>query len=219
MPQTPEERQARLRAKNRRVMTIALSMVFAMVGVSFAAVPLYNLFCAVTGFGGTTQTADDLGQEVIDRTVAVRFTADADQALPWDFEVETREVEVRLGEPRLVYYSARNNSDEPVAATAVYNVSPGRTGIYFYKVQCFCFDEQILMPGEEVDFPVYFYVDAAMDNDRAMDDIRSITLSYTFFPTESEALDRAIEDYYRSVEEANQPTAALDSGPADTVTN
>ncbi|MEM7444476.1 MAG: cytochrome c oxidase assembly protein, partial [Pseudomonadota bacterium] len=142
-----------------------------------------------------------------DRTMRVRFTADADRNLPWEFEAQANEVEVRLGEPTLVTYTARNISDEPVAGTAVYNVTPHRTGIYFAKVECFCFDEQIIMPGEEVTFPVYFFVDAELDRDRAMDDVRAITLSYTFYATESEALDEAAEEYYQSIEQ-------LDVGPS-----
>ena len=200
--------------RNGRLMIGLFAIVFGMVGLSFAAVPLYDLFCRVTGFGGTTQVADNFSPEILDRTMRVRFTADADRALPWDFEVETREVEVRLGEPTLIYYTARNLSDEPVAGTAVYNVNPHRTGIYFTKVECFCFDEQIIMPGEEVTFPVYFFVDAALDRDRAMNDVRAITLSYTFFPTQSEALDEVAEEYYRSIEQVDEPQAGLDTMPA-----
>lgn len=188
----------------------SFALVFGMVGLSFAAVPLYDLFCRVTGFGGTTQVADGFSTEILDRTMRVRFIADADRMLPWEFESETDEVVVRLGEPTLINYTARNLSDQPVAGTAVYNVNPQRTGIYFAKVECFCFDEQILMPGEEVTFPVYFFVDAALDSDRAMDDVRAITLSYTFLPTQSEALDDAVEQYYQSIESIGQP----DTGPS-----
>lgn len=207
------------RSQQRRNGRLAISLfgiVLAMGGLSFAAVPLYDLFCRVTGFGGTTQVADGFSTEILDRTMRVRFTADANRDLPWQFEAERREVEVRVGEPMLVYYTARNLSDEPVAGTAVYNVNPHRTGIYFNKVQCFCFDEQIIMPGEEVTFPVYFFVDAALDADRGMDDVRAITLSYTFFPTQSEALDEAVEHYYQSIEQSDGAPSAQ-AAPANAV--
>lgn len=193
--------------RNRRVLIGAVSMVFLMVGMSFAAVPLYDLFCRVTGFGGTTQQAEQVGTDVRDRMITVRFNADSGPGLDWDFTVDTRQMQVRVGQPELVYFHARNTSDQPIAATAVYNVTPHRTGIYFQKVQCFCFDEQILLPGEEAEFPVYFFVDAGFDDDAAMDSVSTITLSYRFFETDSEALDEAVEDYYQSVEEISQPTA------------
>lgn len=185
-------------------------IVFGMVGLSFAAVPLYDLFCRVTGFGGTTQVGDDFGVESIDRTMTVRFTANVDRALTWDFRPETRAVEVRIGEPALINYVAENTGTEPVAGTAVYNVAPVKTGLYFVKVQCFCFDEQILMPGERMEMPVYFYVDPALAEDPNLDDVREITLSYTFFQTDSDALEEAQEEYYRQIEEsAGGPSAGL----------
>jgi cytochrome c oxidase assembly protein subunit 11 len=208
-PDNSPDQQARLKRRNGLMLAGAFGLVFGMVGLSFAAVPLYDLFCRVTGFGGTTQTAVGTTGEVLDRMVSVRFTADTDRALPWRFEAEQREVEVRIGEPALVYYTATNESDQPVAGQAVYNVSPAKSGVYFYKVQCFCFQEQILMPGESVEFPVYFYVDPAMDDDRGLDDVHTLTLSYRFYPTDSKQLDDAIEEYYRSVGEANAETAMV----------
>jgi cytochrome c oxidase assembly protein subunit 11 len=205
----PRRDPARMKRRNGVVLASAFGIVFGMVGLSFAAVPLYDLFCRVTGFGGTTQTAVGTTGEVLDRTVQVRFTADTDAALPWRFEAEQRSVEVRIGEPALVYYTATNESDAPVAGQAVYNVSPAKSGIYFYKVQCFCFQEQVLMPGESVEFPVYFYVDPSMDGDRALDDVQTLTLSYRFYPTESKQLDDAIEDYYRSIEGIEAETAMV----------
>lgn len=210
---TAPDQQSERRPRNGRLMVGLFALVFGMAGLSFAAVPLYDLFCRVTGFGGTTQVADGFSTEILDRTMRVRFTADADRALPWEFDAASHEVEVRLGEPMLVHYTARNLSDEPVAGTAVYNVNPQRTGIYFAKVECFCFDEQIIMPGEEVTFPVYFFVDAALDRDRAMDDVRAITLSYTFFPTSSEALDEATEQYYQSIEQPDDAPSAQAEQP------
>jgi cytochrome c oxidase assembly protein subunit 11 len=203
-----------LARRNGMVLGVALAIVVGMVGMSFAAVPLYDLFCRVTGFGGTTQVAAD-GQasgEVLDRTIRVRFVADVDRELPWEFGAETNEVEVRIGEPTQIDYWAESVADAPTAGTAIYNVAPAKAGLYFVKVQCFCFDEQVLMPGQQVDMPVYFYVDPAMADDPNLDDVRVITLSYRFFPTDSDALDEAIEDYYRSVEEA---TAAAPTSPAN----
>ncbi len=170
-----------LRRRNRMLLGGLVGFAFLMVGVSFAAVPLYDLFCRVTGFGGTTQVGDDTADVVLDRTMRVRFTADTDRNLPWSFRPETRELTLRIGEPALVYYEAVNTSDQPVAGMATYNVSPAKAGIYFVKVQCFCFNEQVLMPGQRMQMPVYFYVDPALAQDVNLDDVQVITLSYTFF--------------------------------------
>ena len=201
--ETPTRTTAAARGrKNTTVLLTALGGAMLMVGASFAAVPLYDLFCRITGFGGTTQVAAGTTGEVLDRTVRVRFMADADPTLPWQFEAEQREVETRIGEPQLVFYTARNTSDEPVTGMAVYNVTPHKVGPYFAKMQCFCFEEQTIMPGEEVAFPVYFFVDPAMDGERTLDDVAAITLSYTFYQRESDALDDAVDEYYRTVEQA-----------------
>lgn len=198
----PQAMTAARRRKNTTVLFTALGGALFMVGASFAAVPLYDLFCRITGYGGTTQVAAGTTGAVLDRTVRVRLMADADPTLPWQFEAEQREVEVRIGEPQLVFYTARNTSDQAVAGMAVYNVTPHKVGPYFAKMQCFCFDEQIIMPGEEVTFPVYFFVDPALDEERSLDDVSAITLSYTFYQRESDALDNAVEEYYRAVEQA-----------------
>ena len=186
-----------------------VAVVFGMVGLSFAAVPLYDLFCRVTGLGGTTQVADEMNDVVLDRTVRIRLAAVTDRDLPWEFRPEVNEVPLRVGEPGLVYYTAENTSEEPVAGTALYNVTPSKAGLYFVKVQCFCFEEQILAPGQQVRMPVYFYVDPAMDEDAGMDDVTTITLTYSFFRTESETLDDAIEEYYRGVEQADAEETAM----------
>jgi|HigsolmetaAR203D_1030402.scaffolds.fasta_scaffold00476_4 cytochrome c oxidase assembly protein subunit 11 len=200
--------------RRNRVMAMGLlAVVVLMVGVSYAAVPLYQLFCQVTGFGGTTQVGSQVPDRVLDRTMRIRMTADVGRGLPWRFTAETREIELKVGEPGLVYYKAENLSDRPVAGTAVYNVNPNKAGLYFVKVQCFCFDEQVLQPGQQVDMPVYFYVDPSLADDPGMDDVKTITLSYTFFPAGSEELDGAKEDYYRAVEQANAPVAEVTKGP------
>lgn len=200
--------------RNATMLFGLLSVVVFMVGVSYAAVPLYDVFCRVTGFGGTTQVADGPAGEVLDRTMRIRFTADTGGALPWKFETEQLEVDLRIGEPGLIYYSAENTSSVPVSGSALYNVNPAKAGLYFTKVQCFCFEEQTLQPGEKVDFAVYFYVDPSIADDPGLDDVHTITLSYTFFRSDSEELDDATEDYYRSVEQANLP--AYDDTGADT---
>lgn len=194
MTDTPDPRH--LARRNRNVLLLALGAFVAMVGLSFASVPLYNIFCRVTGFGGTTQVADETTTRVLDRTMRVRFTADADGALPWRFRADVNEMEVRIGEPAMAYFSAENLADHPVAATAVYNVNPARAGEYFYKVQCFCFDEQVLQPGQRAEFPVYFFIDPALDEDPGLDDVTTVTLSYTFFASGSGTLEPPAEAGY-----------------------
>ncbi len=176
-----------LRHRNQRLL-IGLGLVVAgMTGLAFASVPLYRLFCQVTGYGGTTQVADGLdGIPVLDRTMTVRFNADVQRDLPWWFAPEIPKVEVRLGEPALVAYQARNLADHPVIGTAVYNVAPAQAGVYFNKIECFCFTDQRLLPGQVIDMPVYFFVDPALADDPALDEVGTITLSYTFFRSATE---------------------------------
>lgn len=189
--------------KNRRVVLILTALVFGMVGVSFAAVPLYDLFCRVTGYGGTTQVADDYSDVVLDRTVKVRFNGVVNPNLPWDFSPEANEMEVHLGQTGLISYSAKNNGDHPIVGTAIYNVSPPKAGLYFQKVQCFCFENQILMPNQEMQMPISFFVDPAMDEDSNLDDVKLITLSYTFYPAKSQEFDQARSDYFKQIEAIN----------------
>jgi cytochrome c oxidase assembly protein subunit 11 len=166
-------------------MVVLLSAVVAgMVGLTFAAVPLYRLFCQVTGYGGTTQVAQVLPEEVGERIVKVRFNADVDAHLPWTFAPAQVEVALRVGEVGMAFYRARNLTGKAITGAAVFNVTPLKAGQYFNKVQCFCFDEQRLEPGQSVDMPVTFFVDPAIDDDPNLDDVRTITLSYTFFRTE-----------------------------------
>jgi cytochrome c oxidase assembly protein subunit 11 len=175
--------------KNRRVVVLCSAMVAAMIGLSFAAVPLYRLFCQVTGYGGTTQVSEAPPDEIGERIVKVRFNADVDARLPWSFAPAQVEVALRVGEVGMAFYRARNLSDRPVTGTAVFNVTPLKAGQYFNKVQCFCFDEQLLQPGRSVDMPVTFFVDPAIEEDPNLDDVRTITLSYTFFRSEDEQAD------------------------------
>jgi cytochrome c oxidase assembly protein subunit 11 len=177
---------ATLRRRNVTVMLSLVGLVGFMTGLSFAAVPLYDLFCRVTGFGGTTQVATALPERVVDRQVRVRFNADVNGQLGWAFRPEVREVTVRPGEPTTVLYVAQNTSKAPVVGTATYNVTPEKAGIHFAKIQCFCFTEQLLQPGERIEMPVTFFVDPSIADDPKMGDVTTITLSYTFFRAASQ---------------------------------
>lgn len=187
-----------LEAKNKKVGLAVLFGVICMVGMAFASVPLYDLFCRVTGFGGTTQVSETLPDQVIDRNVTVKFNTDVNRNLPWTFRSETRAVDVKIGQDALINYRAENVSGAPVAGTAIYNVTPPKVGEYFHKVQCFCFNEQILQPSQSMNMPVMFYIDPAFHEDPYMDDVSTITLSYTFFKTESAELEQALEDFYEN---------------------
>ena len=173
-------------ARNRRVGLICAGVVASMMALSFASAPLYRLFCQVTGFGGATLRADQAPGEVLDRTVVVRFNADTDPGLPWEFKPAQREIKVRMGEPALAFYTARNMSHEAIVGTATFNVTPDKAGGFFDKLQCFCFSEQRLEPGQSADLPVSFFVDPAMAKDANLDDVTAITLSYTFYRAKAE---------------------------------
>lgn len=158
------------------------AIVVGMFCMAYASVPLYNLFCRVTGFGGTTQVALAAPGATGDRTITVRFNADTNPNLPWDFKTNQYVVKVKPGEERLISYHAQNMAEIATSGTAIYNVTPDRAGIYFNKVECFCFNEQKLNAGESTDFPVSFFLDPELLNDPDMDNVDTITLSYTFFP-------------------------------------
>jgi cytochrome c oxidase assembly protein subunit 11 len=175
---------------------MVLTAIFCMGVLSFASVPLYKLFCAKTGFDGTTQRSSQLPARILDRSVAVEFFGRVDKGLNWDFNPEIRQVKVKLGQKGLIAFHARNRESRPVGGTAIYNVTPLKVGKYFQKVQCFCFDEQILRPGEDISMPVMFYIDPAMNDDPDMDDVSAITLSYTFYRAESNELEDAFEAFY-----------------------
>jgi cytochrome c oxidase assembly protein subunit 11 len=166
--------------KNTRIAWMLVLVTGGMLGMAYAAVPLYQAFCKATGFAGTPLVAQEGERPVIKRTVTVRFDTNVDPGLAWRFEPEQREVKVHLGEEKLVFFRATNLSQRPIVGSANYNVTPERTAGWFNKIQCFCFTEQLLKPGQTVDMPVLFFVDADMDKDRRYDDINTITLSYTF---------------------------------------
>ena len=166
---------------NARTALLLSGLVCGMIGLAFASVPLYRLFCQVTGFGGTTQVAAEAPAEVGDRLFTVRFNADVNQDMPWRFQAPA-EVSLKVGESGLAFYRAENLSARPMIGTATFNVTPLKAGAYFSKVQCFCFEEQRLEPGESAELGVSFFVDPAITEDRNLDDVDTITLSYTFFP-------------------------------------
>ena len=176
-----------LARRNRRTGLAAAGVVTFMVGLSFAAVPLYDLFCRVTGFGGTTQRSAAAPGAVGDRPITIRFNATTHPNLPWRFTPEQPSVTLRLGEEGLAFYSATNRSDAPVTGVSTYNVTPEKVGRYFHKIACFCFDEQTLTPGERVDMPVTFWVDPKIAEDPSTRDVTTITLSYSFFRTIEDA--------------------------------
>ena len=172
--------------RNGRVAFQLVALVVGMVGLAYAAVPLYEAFCKATGFGGMPIAAREGDRPVLARTVNVRFDSNVDPNLSWRFEPLERQVTVRLGEEHLTHFRATNKSQRPIVGTATYNVTPESSGPWFNKLQCFCFTEQLLMPGQSVDMPVVFFVDPEMDKDRRYDNIRTITLSYTFFEAKTE---------------------------------
>ena len=175
-----------LAQKNGRTAAIFALVALAMVGLAFASVPLYRLFCQVTGFGGTTQM--QVGGEApgaVGKIINVRFDANTNSALPWEFEPEKHVERTAIGARKMAFYTAKNLSDKAVIGTATFNVTPVQAGQYFTKIQCFCFTEQTLQPGEEVRMPVIYYVDPAILKDEQASEISEITLSYTFYPVDS----------------------------------
>lgn len=171
------------RTRNARMGLIFGSLALGMVGMAFAAVPAYRLFCQITGYGGTPRIAEAgvSGTGVLDQTITVAFDASVNGALPWRFVPVQRAVEVRIGEENIAFYEATNTSDQPITGMATFNVTPLKAGRYFVKIDCFCFIEQTLQPGETVSMPVLFQVDPAIATDRNTTDVSTITLSYTFF--------------------------------------
>ena len=187
-------------------MGLALAAVVAgMVGMAFAAVPLYRLFCQVTGYGGTTQTAGEAPELVLDRVITVRFNADVARGMPWRFRPARLAIDARVGEPMLAYYRASNDTDETVSGHAVFNVTPLKAGIYFAKIDCFCFEEQVLAPGESVEMPVSFFIDPTIADDPNLNDVGTITLSYTFFRTEPDEEQRPAATVTSSFSERTSP--------------
>ena len=169
--------------KNRRLVVVLTTVAMGMVGMSYAAVPLYDLFCRVTGYGGTTQIAAEKSSSVTQRPIKVRFDAMVTN-IDWAFQPVQRQIELQVGENAVAFYRATNQSKRTLTGTATFNVTPFKVGAYFSKVECFCFTEQTLSPGQTVDMPVAFYVDPDISNDPNLNDVKTITLSYTFYPVD-----------------------------------
>jgi cytochrome c oxidase assembly protein subunit 11 len=170
------------RRTNRAIAVACVAFFGAMVGMAYAAVPLYALFCQVTGYGGTTQRVAQYSQTTLDREIKVRFDANTSGGLPWDFKPVSRDVTIKVGETTQVSYVAKNVFSRPTSGRATFNVTPQLAGAYFMKVECFCFTDTELQPGETMDMPVVFYVDPEIVNVPELRNLNTITLSYTFFP-------------------------------------
>ncbi len=169
--------------KRRMAITAAISVatVLGMVGLSFAAVPLYRAFCQATGYGGTTQTAKAAPHRVLDRTVEITFDTNVANGMPVEFAPTERHQTLKLGETGLAFFRVRNTSNRPVTAVATYNVAPHKIGIYFQKLECFCFQPRVLQPGESVNLPVVYFVDPELASDPETSEVRQVVLSYTYF--------------------------------------
>jgi cytochrome c oxidase assembly protein subunit 11 len=183
MENLPEKPEISAREHIRKTGLVLVSVAALMLSLSFAAVPFYDWFCRVTGYGGTTGVASEAPDQILDQTILVRFDASREAGMPWQFKAQQTEMTVRIGEQGLAFYEAYNPTDKPVAGTASYNVMPDQSGLYFIKLQCFCFTEQILQPGERVVMPVTFFVDPDIVNHPEAGKIKEITLSYTFHQT------------------------------------
>jgi cytochrome c oxidase assembly protein subunit 11 len=178
--------------RNDRVLGLCVGVVVAMVGLSYASVPLYRIFCQVTGFAGTPRIADAASTNIAAGSIEVRFDANVGQNLPWEFAPERVSMKVRLGENNLAHYRAHNLATEAVAGTATFNVTPAKAAPYFMKVQCFCFTRQELKAGQVANMGVSFFVDPAIATDPETKDVTAVTLSYTFFPDKTETKTAAI---------------------------
>jgi cytochrome c oxidase assembly protein subunit 11 len=185
-PQSPHSRQ-----RSAWIAGATVLAVFLMLGLSFAAVPLYRLFCQTTGYGGTTQVAKKAPALRGKRDLVVRFDANVGNGLPWSFAPETPQVTVRTGQTATVFFKVTNNADHDVTAQALFNVTPDVAGAYFDKIACFCFTEQTLGPHETADMPVVFFLDPKLEADETMNGIESLTLSYTFYPARSPVAAKA----------------------------
>lgn len=187
--------KASIERKSKNMLLYLVALVFAMVGCSYAAVPLYRRFCQATGYGGTVQRRESVEEKiarhakdgtVTTRDIVVQFNADVADGMPWKFIPTQREVRVKPGESALAFYTAENRSSTPITGVSTYNVTPMKAAIYFNKIQCFCFEEQRLLPGEQIDMPVFFYIDPEFETDPKMDGINNLILSYTFFKVSEE---------------------------------
>ncbi|HZS64791.1 MAG TPA: cytochrome c oxidase assembly protein [Xanthobacteraceae bacterium] len=182
-----DDQSMRRRSRDLVIAACCGAFVAAMVGAAYAAVPLYNWFCRTTGFGGTTQVSHRAPDHVLDRKITVRFDANVEGGLPWKFRPEQNSIDVRIGQVVTIFYKVTNLSARETAGQAGYNVSPPQTGLYFQKINCFCFTEQRFAPGETRDLPVVFYIDPKIAKDSEQDSLNTITLSYTYYPAREPA--------------------------------
>lgn len=172
---------------NKKTLLILITVGFGMLALGMSSSKIYNTFCKITGYGGTTQQAEENLSEVIDRKVTIKFDSNVADNLPWVFKPQQKEMEVQLGQSGLAYYTVKNNSTKPIIGVANFNVTPIKAGPFFVKTDCFCFTEQRVEPGEEIPLPVLFFVDPQLDEDKRMDEVKEITLSYTFFESDATA--------------------------------
>lgn len=193
-----------IQKKNRRTGLILIGVIICMGLLTYQSVELYRLFCQVTGLGGKAQMSAAPSGEILDREITVRFNSDVNPNLPWDFKPDVSSVKVKLGQEMLISFTAKNVSKTPIAGTAVYNIAPDAVGKYLNKTQCFCFNYQLIAPGETAHFPVVFYIDPALAKDRSLENIKTLTLSYTFFKADSPELEQALEDFYNDPKSANK---------------
>ena len=189
--------------KNKRIIITLAVFVCVMIGVAYASVPLYTLFCKATGLGGTTQRAETAPTQTKDRYITVSFDGNVDSALPWEFGPDQRNIKVKLGEVANIKYHARNNSDKILTGTATFNIQPSKAGEYFDKIQCFCFTKQTLKSGQLIELPVKFFVDPALADDRENDDVTDITLSYTFFLAKDQSKAQSVSAGNKGLNELN----------------
>lgn len=189
-----KEPVAQRKPPHKLVAAACVLFVAAMAGAAYAAVPLYAMFCSLTGFGGATRVGSEAPTETSDRVITVRFDANVAPGLPWTFKPEQASMAVKVGETSMAYYLAENQFNTPTYANATYNVTPAQAGFYFVKMQCFCFEEQTLKGGERVEMPVVFFIDPAIERDADLKNVKTITLSYTFFPAKPSTPKSAATD-------------------------
>jgi len=177
-----------LKAQNKKSIIIISFIVLFMLSLSFAAVPLYDIFCRVTGFGGTTQIASTAPGSTGHPDINIRFESSTSSSLNWDFFAKSKVVTIPIGEEKTIFYFAKNLSDKPIVGTATFNVTPAKVGQYFMKIDCFCFVEQLLKPGESMNMPVTFFIDPDIYKDENVKEVNEITLSYTFMKSMDQSL-------------------------------
>jgi len=199
------------RRRNLRTVLPLLAILAMMATLMYYAVPLYNMFCQVTGIGGTTQrVAEGSNVPILDREITVRFSTEVQPDLPWSFEPEQRQVTVRLGEPKTVFFHAESHAERTIVGHAAYNVTPLKVGRYVNKVECFCFTEERLGPGEQVRMPVQLFIDPEMASDDTVDEVKTITMSYHFF----ESADPEGAKDLKRLDTPRQEAKAVDEGGA-----